>query len=112
PAPTPTPTPTATPTATPTPAPTPTATPTATPTPAPTPTATPTPPPGGGISLRPTAPGNNSVGGSSLTLGLPAGTSSGDVLVAFVIVQTAGNTITPPPGWNPVIRQDTSLAIS
>ncbi len=52
------------------------------------------------------------MGGSSLNIGLPAGTSSGDVLVAFVIVQTAGNTITPPPGWIPVIRQDTSLAIS
>src|SRR5205823_3723960 len=32
--------------------------------------------------------------------------------VAHVVVQTAGNTITAPPGWNLVLRQDTSSSIS
>src|SRR5260221_8841457 len=45
-----------------------------------TPTPTPTQQPGGGISLRATAIGNKGSGGSaSLTIRLPAGTSSGDV---------------------------------
>src|SRR5205085_600716 len=104
--------PTPTPTSTPTPTPTSTPTPTPTSTPTPTPTSTPTPPPGGGISLRTTATGNNGAGGSTLTIGLPAGTSSGDVLVAHVIVRTAGNSIAAPPGWSAVLRQDTSSAIS
>src|SRR5260370_26966622 len=45
----------------------------ATPTPTPTPTSPPTPtptPPGGGISLRAAATGNNDAGGSTLTIGL------------------------------------------
>src|SRR5258708_27801349 len=54
-----------------------------------TPTPTPTQQPGGGISLRATAIGNNGSGGSaSLTIGLPVGTASGDVMVAHVIVRT------------------------
>src|SRR5260221_1875088 len=77
-----------------------------------TPTPTPPPPPGGGISLRAAATGNNDAGGSTLTIGLPAGTTSGDVMVAHVIVRTAGNKITPPAGWNPVLRQDTSSSIA
>src|SRR5260370_10485403 len=64
------------------------------------PTPPPPPPPGGGISLRAAATGNNDAGGSTLTIGLPAGTTSGDVMVAHVIVRTAGNKITPPAGWN------------
>ena len=79
----------------------------------PTATPTPTPTPPSGISLRATAIGNNGSGGSaSLTIGLPAGTASGDVMVAHVIVRTAGNAITPPAGWNPVLRQDSSAAIA
>ncbi len=109
-------TPTPTPTSTATPTPTPTSTPTPTPTPSPTPTATPsptpTPPPAGGISLRAVAAANNGTGSSSLTLSVPAGTSSGDVMVAHVVVQTARIAITPPAGWNIVLRQDTSSAIS
>src|SRR6266496_1002052 len=77
-----------------------------------TPTPTPTPQPGGGISLRAAAIGNNGGGGSTLTIGLPAGTTSGDVMVAHMIVRPAGNTITPPAGWNLVLRQDTASAIS
>src|SRR6266571_5413013 len=50
-----------------------------------TPTPTPTPQPGGGISLRAAATGNNDAGGSTLTIGLPAGTTSGDVMVAHMI---------------------------
>src|SRR6266849_7268887 len=76
-----------------------------------TPTPTPTPPPGT-ISLRAAAIGNDGGGGSTLTIGLPAGTTSGDVMVAHVIVRTAGNTITPPVGWNLVLRQDSGSAIS
>src|SRR5712691_1981557 len=68
-----------------------------------TPTPTPTPPPG--ISLRAAAIGNNGTGGSSVTIGEPAGTVSGDVMVAHIIVQNAGNVITPPAGWNLVLRQ-------
>src|SRR6266536_6067932 len=66
------------------------------------PTVTPTPtptPPTGGISLRAAAIGNNGPGDSVLTIGLPAGTTSGDVMVAHVIVHPAGNTITAPAGW-------------
>jgi hypothetical protein len=33
-------------------------------------------------------------------------------MIAYVVVQTAGNTITSPPGWNLVLQQDTSSAIS
>src|SRR5260370_24453554 len=73
--------------------------------------ATPPPPPSG-ISLRATAIGNNGAGGSTLTIGLPPGTTSGDVMVAFVVVQTAGNAITPPVGGNPVLRQDSSASIA
>ncbi|TME10012.1 MAG: hypothetical protein E6I80_07120, partial [Chloroflexi bacterium] len=72
-------------------------------------TATPTPtptPPTGSISLRAAAIGNNGQGDSTLTIGLPAGTTSGDVMVAHVIVHPAGNVITPPTGWNLVLRQD------
>src|SRR6266581_3510024 len=68
-----------------------------------TPTPTPTPPPGV-VTLRAAAIGNNSTGGSALTIGLPAGTSSGDVMVAHLIVQTAGNSIAAPAGWNLVLR--------
>ena len=102
----------ATPTSTPTPTSTSTSTPTPPPTPTSTPTPTPTPQPGGGISLRTTAAGNNGTGGSTLTIGLPAGTQSGDVMVAHLIVQKAGNSIAAPPGWNLVLRQDSSSAIS
>jgi len=93
---------------------TPTPTPTATPTPTPTSTATPTPTPspGGSISLRAAAAGTNGAGGSTLAIGLPAGTQSGDVMVAHVVVRTAGNTITPPAGWNLVLRQDSGSSIS
>ena len=76
-----------------------------------TPTPTPTPPPGS-ISLRAAAIGNNGAGDSILTIGLPAGTQSGDVMVAHVIVHPAGNVITPPAGWSPVLRQDSPSAIS
>src|SRR5258706_589348 len=81
-------------------------------TPTPTPTSTATPPPGGGISLRAATIGNNGNGGANLTINLPAGTTSGHVIVANVIVQTAGNTITPPAGWNLVLRPDRLTAIS
>jgi Right handed beta helix region/Protein of unknown function (DUF1565) len=109
----PTPTPTPTP-ATPTPTPaTPTSTPTsATPTPTPA-TPTPTPQPGGEtISLRAAASANNDTGGSALTIGLPAGTQSGDVMIALVVVRTAGNTITAPAGWKLVLRQGSAASIS
>src|SRR6266566_6923993 len=103
---------TSTPTPTPTSTSTPTPTPTSTSTPTPTPTSTPTPQPGGGIALRTTAAGNNGAGSSTLTIGLPAGTQSGDVMVAHLIVQTAGNSIAAPPGWNLVLRQDSASAIA
>src|SRR6266702_4428799 len=85
---------------------------TATPTPTPTSSDTPTPPPTGGISLRAAATGNNGAGGSTLIISTPAGTASGDVMVAHVVVQTAGNAITAPAGWSLVLRQDTGSAIS
>ena len=91
---------------------TPTPTPTSTATPTPTPTSTATPPPAGSISLRAATSGNNNIGGTTLTINTPAGTTSGDVMVAHVIVQTAGNTITPPAGWNLVLRQDSASSIS
>jgi len=33
-------------------------------------------------------------------------------MIAHVVVQTAGNTITPPDGWNLVLRQDSSSSIA
>src|SRR5438094_3831952 len=36
----------------------------------------------------------------------------GVVMLAHVILQTAGNSITPPAGWNLVLRQDSSSSIS
>src|SRR5947199_5472705 len=48
---------------------------------------------------------------SSLTISTPVGTTSGDVMIAHVVVRTAGNTITAP-GWIKVLQQDTSSAIS
>src|SRR2546421_38897 len=38
-------------------------------------------------------------------------TTSGDVMIAHVVVRTAGNTITAP-GWNQVLRLDTGSSIS
>src|SRR5437899_1132674 len=61
-------------------------------------TPTPTPQPPGGISLRAASTGNNGAGGPSLTISTPVGTTSGDVMIAHVVVRTAGNTITAPPG--------------
>jgi len=70
------------------------------------------PPPPPGISLRAATVSNNAAGGSTLTIGLPAGTMSGDVMVAFVVVRTANNTITPPAGWNLVLRQNSSSSLA
>jgi len=74
--------------------------------------AVPPPPPAGGIALRAAAAGTNGAGGSTLTINVPVGTSSGDVMIAHVIVRTAGNTITLPPGWIQVLRKDSSSSIS
>src|SRR5712692_10241790 len=84
----------------------------ATATPTFTPTPTPMPQSGGSISLRATATGNNSAGGATVTISKPTGTLSGDVMVAHVVVRTAGNTITPPTGWHLVLRQDSASSIS
>ncbi|MFL5625143.1 MAG: metallophosphoesterase [Ktedonobacteraceae bacterium] len=89
----------------------PTVTPTPTSTATPMPTPTPTTPPGS-ISLRAAASGNNGAGGAALTIAKPSGTQSGDVLVAHVIVRSASNTITPPAGWNLVLRQNSSSSIA
>src|SRR2546426_758332 len=69
-----------------------------------------TPPPG--ISLRAATASNNGAVGSTLTIGLPAGTQSGDVMVAFVVVRNASNTITPPAGWNLVLRLNSSSSLA
>jgi len=71
-----------------------------------------TSPPSSGIWLRAGASANNGAGGSSLSVTAPVGTSSGDVMLAFVIVRTAGNVITPPTGWSLVLRQDSGSSIS
>jgi len=72
----------------------------------------PTPTPPSGISLRSQAANNNGGGASSLTLNVPNGTQSGDVMVAHVAVRTAGNTITAPSGWTQIVRKDTGSALS
>ncbi len=72
----------------------------------------PTPTPPAGISLRSQAANNNGGGSSSLTLNVPQGTTSGDVMVAHVAVRTAGNTITAPSGWTQIVRKDTGSALS
>ena len=86
-----------------------TGTPTPTPATTPTPTATSSP---GAISLRAAVSSNNGTGGSALTINTPAGTQSGDVMVAHVVVRTAGNAIMVPTGWNLVLRQDRGSSIS
>ena len=43
---------------------------------------------------------------SSLSINVPAGTASGDVLVAAIAVKPTGITITPPAGWTSVNRVD------
>jgi hypothetical protein len=70
----------------------------------------PTPP--SGISLRSSSANTSGGSSSSLVLNVPAGTQSGDVMVAHVVVRTAGNTITVPTGWTQIVRQDTGSALS
>jgi len=70
----------------------------------------PTPP--SGISLRSSSANTTGSSSSSLTLNVPAGTQSGDVMVAHVVVRTAGNTITAPTGWTQIVRKDTGSALS
>jgi len=72
----------------------------------------PAPTPPSGISLRSSASANSGSGSSSLTINVPSGTQNGDVMVAHVIVQTAGNSLAAPTGWNIIKRQDTSTNIS
>jgi len=72
----------------------------------------PTPTPPSGISLRSQAANNNGGGTSSLTLTVPNGTQSGDMMVAHVAVRSAGNTITAPSGWTQIVRKDTSSSLS
>ncbi len=72
----------------------------------------PTPPANGGIWLRGERTGNTGAGGATLTISQPPGVQSGDVLIAHVIVQTAGNTVTPPSGWTLIKRQDSLSSMS
>ncbi len=65
-----------------------------------------------GITLRAASSGNNGSGSSSLTVNKPTGTASDDVMIAHVIVRTAGNTITAPSGWTLIKRQDSGSSIS
>jgi hypothetical protein len=78
----------------------------------PTPTSSPTPTPTGPISLRGvTVGGAPAIGGSSVSLNVPAGVQPGDVLVAQVAVRGAGP-IGTPTGWS-LVRRDvggTSIA--
>ncbi|MGH2500358.1 MAG: glycosyltransferase family 2 protein, partial [Candidatus Limnocylindria bacterium] len=54
-------------------------------------------------------PGNN----SSLTVGTPAGTAQGDVMVAAIAVQGGSSaTVTAPSGWTLVRRTDNSTTIA
>jgi len=70
----------------------------------------PTPP--SGISLRSSSASNTGGSSSSLTLNVPSGTQSGDVMIAHVVVRTAGNAITAPTGWSQIVRKDTGSALS
>ncbi|KKT72903.1 MAG: Glucan endo-1,3-beta-D-glucosidase [Microgenomates group bacterium GW2011_GWA2_44_7] len=95
-----------------TPAPTLAPTPTPTPVPTPTPIVTPTPTPSpAGISLRSTSGSNNGAGGTSLSIGAPAGVVSGNVMVAQVTVRGATTAITPPSGWSLIRRDNTSSSL-
>src|SRR5204862_5018595 len=66
----------------------------------------PPPPPGGGISLRATAIGNNGSGSSTLTIGLPAGTTSGDVMLAHVRSEERRVGKECPTGWSLALRKE------
>lgn len=93
------PTPTSTATATQTPTPTMTMT----PTPTLTPTATPIP---SLIAFRTAASAGAGSGVLTLTINKPAGTVSGDVMIAGIAVRPETATITPPSGWTLVRRVD------
>ncbi len=69
-------------------------------------------PAGSSISMRAASSGNNAGGGTTLVINKPAGTASGDVMIAHVVVQTAGNTITAPSGWALIRRQDSGSSVS
>jgi hypothetical protein len=73
----------------------PTPTPTPTPTPAPTPAPTPTPPPG---AVAPAYRSSTTVI-NGFTVGRPAGTTAGDLLLAALEVDEDPMTITAPAGW-------------
>lgn len=61
-----------------------------------------------GIAFRAAATAENGSGASVLTVGTPAGTASGDVMVAGLYVRGLGSTpgLTPPPGWTFIRRTD------
>lgn len=81
-------------------------------TPTPTNTPTPTPTPAGGITFRAASSNNSGTGGSSLMINKPTGTITGDVMIAHIVVNPTGNTITAPTGWTLINRQDSSVDIS
>ncbi|GIG61731.1 hypothetical protein Lfu02_61030 [Longispora fulva] len=63
-------------------------------------------PPSGTISFVGSASSGSNVGRSSVTVARPAGTASGDVLVASVVVNSDDAPLTVPSGWTEV-RQGT-----
>ncbi len=74
----------------------------------------PTPPPvsRGNIAFKSATSAQNGAGGSSLTLNRPQGLAAGDLLIAYVAVEYADNTVSPPVGWVMAARQSTSEALS
>ncbi|WP_412538297.1 PQQ-dependent sugar dehydrogenase [Longispora sp. K20-0274] len=59
-----------------------------------------------GIRFRSSAANGDPEGRSAITIGKPAGTATGDVLVASIVVNDQDPALVTPAGWTPV-RQDT-----
>src|SRR5512141_153482 len=64
-----------------------------------------------GISRRAIATATNGTGLAKLVLAKPAGTKSGDVLVAQVVIRSADTLIAPPSGWQRIVAVKANVGI-
>ncbi len=63
------------------------------------------------ITLRSTTGGTNGSGSTSLVLAMPAGTQSGDVLIAQIVINSASAVITAPSGWSLILTTKSSSSV-
>jgi hypothetical protein len=67
---------------------------------------------GGAIAFRSASSGSAGSGVLTLSIGKPAGTVQGDVMVASIAVRPETATITPPSGWTLVRRLDNASSVA